>query len=61
MIIELIESTEHVKQYIDPGTGSLIWQMAMALILGGGVYVGIYRKKVVDYIKKLRERKKRDQ
>jgi hypothetical protein len=38
--------------YLDPGSGSLIIQMALAGLLGAGLLIKIYWKKVYEIFKK---------
>ncbi len=42
----------HLFQYLDPGSGSLIIQIALAAILGIGVATRIYWKKIRAWFKK---------
>ena len=39
--------------YLDPGTGSYVLQVLVASLLGAGVMVGSYRKKIKSFIDKI--------
>ena len=39
--------------YLDPGTGSFILQMLVGALLGGVVAIGVFRRRVVDFLKRL--------
>ena len=54
VIIILIEDTAHA--YIDPGTGSMLWQ----LLFAAGVGSLFYLRKAIAWVGKLRERRKAD-
>jgi hypothetical protein len=54
MILILAEGSAHA--YIDPGTGSMLWQ----LLFAAGVGSLFYLRKAIAWVGKLRERKKAD-
>jgi hypothetical protein len=54
MILILAEGSAHA--YIDPGTGSLLWQ----LLFAAGVGTLFYVHKAIAWIGRLREKIKRD-
>lgn len=54
MILILTEGRAHA--YIDPGTGSMLWQFLFA----AGVGSLFYLRKAIAWVGKLRERKKPD-
>jgi hypothetical protein len=54
MILILNEGKAHA--YIDPGTGSLLWQLLFAAGVGSLFYV----RKAIAWMGKLRERRKSD-
>ncbi len=39
--------------YLDPGTGSFILQMLVGALLGGVVAIGVFRRRVVDFLKRI--------
>jgi len=50
-----------VAPYIDPGTGSLIIQMAIGMAVGGLVTLKVFWKRVTVFCKNLVDRSKRDE
>jgi biotin transporter BioY len=47
--------------YIDPGTGSYLLQVAIAALLGGGLAVKIFWKKIKNFFISLFSRKQKQQ
>ena len=47
--------------YLDPGTGSLIIQMAIGALVGGLVVAKVFWKKLTSFCKKLVDRAKHDE
>jgi ethanolamine transporter EutH len=39
--------------YLDPGTGSFILQMLVGALLGGVVAIGVFRRRVIDFLKRI--------
>jgi len=54
MILMLTEGRAHA--YIDPGTGSMLWQ----LLFAAGVGTLFYVRKAIAWVGRLRERRKAD-
>jgi hypothetical protein len=53
MALFLLSVPEKVYAYLDPGTGSYVLQVLVASLLGAGVMVGSYRKKIKSFIDKI--------
>ena len=53
MSLFLLSVPEKVYAYLDPGTGSYVLQVLVASLLGAGVMVGSYRKKIKSFIDKI--------
>ena len=45
--------TDIVEAYIDPGTGSLILQILLAVVVGAGFAVKIFWTKIMSFFSKL--------
>ena len=43
--------------YLDPGFGSMLIQVIVAVIAAGGAYLLIFRKSIVSFFQKLRGKK----
>jgi len=56
----LIASERTAAAYLDPGTGSYVFQIIIAGIVGGLFAVKIYWKKLIDLVKNGPARKKED-
>lgn len=52
---------ETADAYVDPGTGSIIIQVVIGVAVGGLTMVGIYRNKVITFLKSLLSRGKRNE
>lgn len=46
--------------YLDPGSGSYFVQLLLASLMGGLFVLGVYRKKVTDFFRRLFSRNKPD-
>jgi hypothetical protein len=42
---------ERVYAYVDPGTGSYVFQVIVAFILGGLFSVKLFWRRIIDFIK----------
>lgn len=51
---------EAVIIYLDPGSGSIILQVLIAIITGAIFYIALIRKKIADFFRRLTGRKKND-
>ena len=51
-IVRLIKNLKPLE-YLDPGTGSYLVQMLVAALAGGAVAIGIYWKKLRNWMLKL--------
>lgn len=49
LLIILLATPQPARAYVDPGTGSMLWQMAAAAVIGSLFYV----KKILRWIKNL--------
>ena len=49
----LLLSEQPAYAYIDPGTGSLIYQTALTLLLGAGLVLRRFRGSVARFVKRL--------
>ena len=49
--------TDNAYAYIDPGTGSYVFQMAVATLLGASFALKTYWQKITIHIKKLFQKK----
>lgn len=49
----LLLSERAASAYIDPGTGSLLYQTALAFVLGLGLVLRRVRTSIVDFVKRL--------
>lgn len=61
LILLLIILPVDAHAYLNPGTGSYIIQVTLALILGGLFLVKVYYKKIKSYILKIFKTKKDDE
>ena len=50
----LVPSVAHA--YLDPGTGSYVVQLLMGTVLGGLFALGVFRRRVVAFFKRLFKR-----
>ena len=60
VLICVVSSLIFVTQayaYLDPGTGSMAVQALIAFIAAGSVSIGIFRRRVADFIRRLFGRK----
>lgn len=48
------------QAYLDPGSGSYIVQLLLASLMGALFVLGVYRKKVTDFFRRLFSRDKSD-
>ncbi|MFL7891442.1 MAG: hypothetical protein ACK2UM_04425 [Anaerolineales bacterium] len=48
------------QAYLDPGSGSYFVQLLLASLMGALFVLGVYRKKVTDFFRKLFSRNKPD-
>ena len=53
-------SPQRAYAYLDPGTGSYILQLAIALLLGGSFAIKIYWRKIKTYFANLFSKKQKD-
>ena len=53
-------SPQRAYAYLDPGTGSYILQLAIALLLGGSLAIKIYWRKIKTYFANLFSKKQKD-
>lgn len=49
----LLLSEQPAFAYVDPGTGALLYQTALALVLGLGLVLRRVRTSIVDFVKRL--------
>jgi hypothetical protein len=50
-----------ILAYLDPGSGSYFIQLLIASLMGGLFALGIFRKKVISYLRKLFASRKNEQ
>lgn len=49
-----------VHAYIDPGTGSYLWQVMIGFFLGGAFTIKLYWKKIAAFLKKEKNNDKKE-
>lgn len=52
-VVVLVAVSRPAFAYLDPGTGSYILQMVLAVVLGGLVAVGVFWRKVWAFVRRL--------
>ena len=57
IILFLIIFPKQVLAYLDPGTGSYVFQILIAVLLGSAFAIKIFWVKIINFIKKLFSRK----
>ena len=50
-----------IHAYLDPGSGSYFIQLLLASLMGGLFALGVFRKRVITYIRKLLSSRNNDQ
>lgn len=56
----LLTSFPRYHTYLDPGSGSYFIQLLLASLMGALFVIGIYRKKVTDFFRKLFSKRESD-
>lgn len=56
----LLTSFPRYHAYLDPGSGSYFIQLLLASLMGALFVIGIYRKKVTDFFRKLFSKRESD-
>lgn len=52
--------TQQAYAYLDPGTGSYIFQLAIAVLIGGSFAIKLYWRKIKTFIGNLLSKRQRD-
>ncbi len=52
-VVVLVAVSRPAFAYLDPGTGSYILQMVLAVVLGGLVAVGVFWRRVWAFVRRL--------
>ena len=56
----LLSSLPRYHAYLDPGSGSYFIQLLLASLMGALFVIGIYRRKVTDFFRKLFSKREAD-
>ncbi len=60
LLVALLAMPQTALAYLDPGSGSLLLQGLIALIVGTLASIGVYWQKLIAYFHKLRREKPAD-
>jgi hypothetical protein len=56
-----ISTPKLILAYLDPGSGSYFLQLLIASLMGGLFALGVFRKKVIEYFKRIFSSKSNDE
>ncbi len=59
-VVSLLLLPSVAQAYLDPGTGSYVLQLVLGTVLGGLFALGLFRRRVIAFIRHLFKRKSSD-